>query len=85
MAEYIKISDGVYEEVTTPVPNKRLLIKDINDQIDILQAQKSALVDPTNQELIDFAKRIHPYYTSKESINAQLDDLRALKAILQAL
>jgi hypothetical protein len=84
MADYIKISDGVYEEVPVGSP-KRVLLNELNAQIDELQAQKDALINPTNQELIDFAKLTHPFYVSRDNINNQLDDLRALKAILQAL
>ena len=84
MANYIKISYGVYEEVPTTSP-KRVLLNELSDQIDMLQTQKDALVNPTNQELIDFAKLVHPYFSTKDNLNNQIDELRALKLKLQSL
>lgn len=80
--EYTKVAEGVFEE---KAPSRRVEIREINSEIDVLQAQKLALVQPSNEELMEFAKLFHPYFVERDKINTKIDELRALKQYLNSL
>ena len=80
--EYRKIDADTFEEV---VPSPKVSLQLIRSQIQDLRDQKQALVEPTNQELIDFAKLVHPYYREKENLQSQIDILQVLRDQLQLL
>jgi len=77
---YRKINDNEYE-LDTP----RILISKISADIDQLRAEKNLLVNPTNDELIEYGKTIHPFFRERERLDIEIEVLKALKAELQAL
>ena len=83
--EYIKIDDGTFEEVPEIIKPKRVLIKDIDEQIDKLQLEKNMLVEPSNDELKELGIVFHPYYNKKQKLVDDIQTLKELKQKLQAL
>jgi len=83
MATYEKIDDNNFIEVTEQ--RRKLTRAALIAKRNQLRAEYDALVQPTNQELVDYAKSVHPYYVDKARLLAEWQDLKDLIEYLQSL
>lgn len=79
---YRKINTDEFEEI---IQSPKIKLSHINDQIDILVEQKQSIIEPTRDELLEFAEINHPIKLHKIEIDQKLTELRELKKQLQLL
>jgi arsenate reductase-like glutaredoxin family protein len=52
---------------------------ELKDIIKAKETEFALLVEPTNNELIEWGKLLHPYHQAKEELKALKDELKSLK------
>jgi len=72
---YIKIDPDTFEEI---LPNRRILIRDINDRIDLLIIQRGEMAAQATMASL-------PFEREKDRIIAEIQALRDLKQELLAM
>ena len=83
MATYEKIDDNNFVEVTEV--RRPLTKQDLIQRRDELKARYDALVQPTNAELIELGKLLHPYYIERDQLLVEWQELKDLINYLQNL
>ena len=81
MEEYVKIGDDAFERIGTV---EKISLSQIKDRLRFLQKQ-AQMSEPTDRELIDFAKAMHPYYTERLRIIEEINRLRLMIQRLESL
>jgi hypothetical protein len=80
--EYTKITSDIFLPVTiSPVP---LLLSDLKNRLLEMQAAAVA-VEPSEAELLDFARMVHPFYSDALQRTFEIQRLRFLVAELEGL
>ena len=82
--EKYEAGEPVYAYIPEYTP-KRITIKELTAQINELQAQKVAMVEPLKEELIEHGKAFHPYYTDRQRIQDEIDSLKVLRDQLRLM
>lgn len=84
MSEFKKIVDGVYMK-TYPIEPEIVKISEIDIEINKLNIEIDNYNEPTDEDLIQFAKSMHPYYANKDTLIGKRDELIELKNYLNTL
>ena len=84
MAQWKKISSDIF--MKKPIKKTGIIVsldELIQERLDLID--KLAMNEPTDEELIEYAKGVHPFYFDKNAAQIRLDDLNILIPYLQGL
>lgn len=74
--------EPIYAEVQE---TRRVTVKALTAQINELQAQKAAMIEPTRDELVEHGRAFHPYYQDRQRIQDEIDNLKILRDQLRLM